>query len=139
MKFKSQRQGSEMLEVNLLPMMDVLMAVLTFFIVISMTLTTQQSVDVTLPTADKGAKELKLPDPLIVGLTRQGQMTVGNSPVTQDQLATQMVEYLNKNPQGAIVLKADNQLAYQKVVQVLGTMQAIGGERVSLAIDPPRS
>ena len=139
MKFKSQRQGSEPLEVNLLPMMDVLMAVLTFFIVISMTLTSQQSVDVTLPTASEGAKEQKLPDPLIVGLTRQGQMTVSSNPVTQDQLATQMVEYLNKNPQGAIVLKADNQLAYQKVVQVLGTMQAIGGERVSLAIDLPRS
>ncbi|MBD2035203.1 biopolymer transporter ExbD [Leptolyngbya sp. FACHB-321] len=139
MRFKSKQKGSELLDVNLIPMMDVLMTVLTFFILISMTLTTQQSVDVTLPTASEGTKEQKLPDPLIVGLTRQGQMTVSNTPVTQDQLATQMVEYLNKNPQGAIVLKADNQLAYQKVVQVLGTMQAIGGERVSLAIDPPRS
>jgi biopolymer transport protein ExbD len=66
-------------------------------------------------------------------------MTVGSTPVTQDQLATRMVEYLNKNPQGAVVLKADNQVTYQKVVQILGTMQAIGGERVSLAIDQPRS
>jgi biopolymer transport protein ExbD len=123
-------------ELNLVPMMDVLMTILTFFIIVSMTLTSQQSViDVTLPSADAGANEQKNPDPLVVALNQQGQTSLSSQVVSQDQLAQQIVQYLNSNPQGAVVLKADSQLPYQKVVKLLGTMRDIGGDRVSLAID----
>lgn len=136
MKFKSDSHNSEMPELNLVPMMDVLMTILTFFIIVSMTLTSQQSViDVTLPNSDAGANEQKNPDPLVVGLNQQGQTSLGTKVVSQDQLATQIASYLNSNPQGAVILKADSQLPYQKVVKLLGTMRDIGGDRVSLAID----
>ncbi|HEY9729160.1 MAG TPA: biopolymer transporter ExbD [Chroococcales cyanobacterium] len=136
MKFKSDSHNSEMPELNLVPMMDVLMTILTFFIIVSMTLTSQQSViDVTLPSADAGANEQKNPDPLVVALNQQGQTSLSSQVVSQDQLAQQIVQYLNSNPQGAVVLKADSQLPYQKVIKVLGTMRDIGGDRVSLAID----
>jgi biopolymer transport protein ExbD len=42
---------------------------------------------------------------------------------------------LQKNPQGAVVLNADRKLPYEQVVQVLGKMRDIGGDRVSLAIE----
>ena len=116
-------------------MMDVLMTILTFFIIISMTLTSQQGVDVTLPSADAGVSEQKTPDPLIVGLNQQGQLSLGTQTLTKDQLAQQMVNYLNNNPQGAVILKADSELPYKNVVKLLGTMREIGGDRVSLAID----
>ena len=135
MRFKSDSNSSEMPELNLVPMMDVLMTILTFFIIISMTLTTQQGVDVTLPSADAGVSEQKTPDPLIVGLNQQGQLSLGTQTVTKDQLAQQMVNYLNNNPQGAVILKADSELPYKNVVKLLGTMREIGGDRVSLAID----
>lgn len=135
MRFKSDSNSSEMPELNLVPMMDVLMTILTFFIIISMTLTTQQGVDVTLPSADGGVSEQKTPDPLIVGLNQQGQLSLGAQTVTKDQLAQQMVNYLNNNPQGAVILKADSELPYKNVVKLLGTMREIGGDRVSLAID----
>lgn len=135
MQFKSDSNSSEMPELNLVPMMDVLMTILTFFIIISMTLTTQQGVDVTLPSADAGVSEQKTPDPLIVGLNQQGQLSLGSQTVTKDQLAQQMVNYLNNNPQGAVILKADSELPYKNVVKLLGTMREIGGDRVSLAID----
>ncbi|HEY9604670.1 MAG TPA: biopolymer transporter ExbD [Allocoleopsis sp.] len=136
MKFKSDSHNSEMPELNLVPMMDVLMTILTFFIIVSMTLTSQQSViDVTLPNSDVGANEQKNPDPLVVGLNQQGQTSLGSQVVSQDQLATQIASYLNSNPQGAVILKADSQLPYQKVVKLLGTMRDIGGDRVSLAIE----
>lgn len=136
MKFKSDSHNSEMPELNLVPMMDVLMTILTFFIIVSMTLTSQQSViDVTLPNSDVGANEQKNPDPLVVGLNQQGQTSLGSQVVSPDQLATQIASYLNSNPQGAVILKADSQLPYQKVVKLLGTMRDIGGDRVSLAIE----
>jgi biopolymer transport protein ExbD len=137
MRFKSQQKGSQMPEVNLVPMMDVILTVLTFFIIISMTLTgQQQSVDITLPSTDAGGSTLPVPDPLVVGLNQQGQVLLNNQPVGDAQLSQQMQTYLVQNSKGAVILKADRQIPYEKVVQVLGKMRDIGGDRVSLAIDP---
>jgi biopolymer transport protein ExbD len=46
-----------------------------------------------------------------------------------------MQDYLQKNPNGAVVLNADRKLPYEQVVQLLGRMRDIGGDRVSLAIE----
>lgn len=135
MKFKSQQQGSQMPEPNLVPMMDVILTVLTFFIIVSITLTSFQAVDVPLPSTDKGISKEKPVDPIIIGLNRQGQVLMNKTTVTDTQLAQLIVTYLQKNPKGTVVLKADKEVAYEKVVKVLGTLRDIGGDRVSLAIE----
>jgi biopolymer transport protein ExbD len=136
MNFRSRKQKSGVLEVNLIPMMDVLMTVLTFFIIVSMTLTSQQSIDVQLPqTGEANPNTAIAPDPLVVGIDAQGQVLLENQPVTQDQLIQQIQTYLVERPEGVVILKADRTLDYQKVVEVLSVMQTVGGDRVSLAIE----
>jgi biopolymer transport protein ExbD len=136
MRFKSRQKVSQMPEVNLVPMMDVLMTILTFFIIVSMTLTTRQNaVNVSLPSANKGLSEQKTPDPLIVTLNRQKQLFLGKQQITEAQLADPMKSYLQQHPNGAVILNADRKLPYEEVVQVLGKMRDIGGDRVSLAIE----
>ena len=136
LKSRFRASTSQMPEINLDPMMDVLMTILTFFIIISMTLTAQQqSVNIDLPSTNAGANTVKTPDPLVVGLTNQGVLVIANNPVTDAQLSQQMQAYLQTNPNGAVVLQADKKLPYEQVVQVLGKMRDVGGDRVSLAID----
>ncbi len=135
MRFKSQQKKSEMPEVNLVPMMDVLMTILTFFIIIAMTLTTQQTVNVTLPSASAGAVELKEPDPLIIGLNLQSEILLDDKTVSQAELSQRMQSYLVQNPKGAVILKAADKIPYDQVVRLLGTMRDVGGDRVSLAIE----
>ncbi len=136
LKSRFRASKAQMPEINLVPMMDVLMTVLTFFIIISMTLTVQQkSLNIDLPSTNAGTNSVKTPDPLIVGLTNQGTLEVANNPVTEVQLSQQMQVYLQTNPNGAVVLQADEKLPYEQVVQVLGKMRDVGGDRVSLAID----
>lgn len=136
LKSRFRASTSQMPEINLVPMMDVLMTILTFFIIISMTLTAQQqSVNIDLPSTNAGANTVKTPDPLVVGLTNQGVLAIANNPVTDAQLSQQMQAYLQTNPNGAVVLQADKKLPYEQVVQVLGKMRDVGGDRVSLAID----
>ena len=136
LKSRFRASTSQMPEINLVPMMDVLMTILTFFIIISMTLTAQQqSVNIDLPSTNAGANTVKTPDPLVVGLTNQGVLVIANNPVTDAQLSQQMQAYLQTNPNGAVVLQADKKLPYEQVVQVLGKMRDVGGDRVSLAID----
>lgn len=134
MQFKSEQQDGQMPDVNLVPMMDVIMTILTFFIIVSMTLSDFQSVSVPLPNTDKSSKE-KLPEPLVVVMNKQGQISLRNQPISQDQLAQQVVSYLQKNPKGAVVLRADKQLTYEKVVQIFSAVQGVGGDRVSLAVE----
>lgn len=136
LKSRFRAAKAQMPEINLVPMMYVLMTVLTFFIIISMTLTVQQkSLNIDLPSTNAGTNSVKTPDPLIVGLTNQGTLEVANNPVTEVQLSQQMQVYLQTNPNGAVVLQADEKLPYEQVVQVLGKMRDVGGDRVSLAID----
>jgi biopolymer transport protein ExbD len=130
-----RQQRNQMPEVNLVPMMDVLMTILTFFIIVAMTLTTQQTVNVTLPSASAGAIESKDPNPMIVGLTLDGKIMLEDKPSSQAELSQKMQTYLVQNPKGAVILKADSKIAYEQVAKLLGIMRDVGGERVSLAID----
>jgi biopolymer transport protein ExbD len=138
--YSKRNQPTPMTEINLIPMLDVLMAVLTFFIVISMTLTTgQNTIGVNLPQTDKGAqpvaKDAKEPEPFIVGMNQQGQVLIQNKPVENAQLDTQLKAYFQKSPQGVVVLQADKTLTYEKLAKVLSQIRAIGGDRVALALD----
>ncbi len=123
--------------VNLIPMLDVLMTVLTFFIVVSMVLTNPRAVEVELPSSDTDPaqqQQPKLPDPLVVELTPQGQIVLSNQSLNKEQLTQQMQTYLAQNPKGAVLLNADPKLNYEQVVQLLSDMRDVGGNRVSLAV-----
>ena len=133
MRFNSHQKKSEMPEVNLVPMMDVLMTILTFFILIAMT--TQQTVNVNLPSTSAGAVETKDPDPLIVGLNLQNEILLADKPVPSSELGQKIQSYLAQNPKGVVILKADSKIPYEQVVKLLGTMRDMGGDRVSLAIE----
>jgi biopolymer transport protein ExbD len=51
------------------------------------------------------------------------------------KLSQQVVEYLQKNPKGNVVLKADKNVNYEKVVQAIAVLRDVGGDKVSLAIE----
>ncbi|MBD2234190.1 ExbD/TolR family protein [Phormidium tenue] len=136
MRFKAKSDKRDLPEVNLVPMMDVLMTILVFFIIISMTAEfNQQAVDVQLPSTESGGSAVGQPDPLIVELDQQEQLYLAGQPVDSATMAQQIQQYLAEDPKGVIVLKADYQLSYQQIVEVLGPMRAVGGAQVSLAIE----
>ncbi|HIK41450.1 biopolymer transporter ExbD [Thermoleptolyngbya sp. M55_K2018_002] len=137
MKFRSQQ--NQLPEVDLVPMMDVLMSVLTFFIIISMTLTGQQVMNITLPDAEGGSnpttsEEGKKVPTLLVGLNAQRQLVMNNAPVPEAQVITSVQDFLVKNPAGVVILKADKGLTYNDVARVLELLRDIGGDRISLGI-----
>ncbi len=131
-------------EVNLIPMMDVIMTILTFFIIVSMTLTNSTgSVKVELPGGKGGAAAGdKQPDRQIIKIDAQGKFYLVKSnggaeiPATMAQLEPQVKAYLQQNPKGMVLINADRALSYDKVIQVLTQLKAVGGDRVSLGFKP---
>lgn len=137
MRLKRGKDSNRLPEMNLVPMLDVLMTVLTFFIIVSMTLAVDRTMEVQLPTnteSPAASPPQKEPDPLVVEMTKQG-LTVKDQPITPPQLAPQVKTYLAQNPKGIAVLRADPRVPYEQVIRVLGEMQSVGGDRVSLALD----
>ncbi|HIK44893.1 MAG TPA: biopolymer transporter ExbD [Leptolyngbyaceae cyanobacterium M65_K2018_010] len=139
MRFKNRQSGSQIPEVNLVPMMDVLMTVLTFFIIISMSLTGQQLLNVRLPRSvagdDLGETQVVEIEAMVVGLDKEGKLVLGNETLAFNQLAQQVRAYFAQNPNGKLVLKADRDLSYSQVAALLTDLRAIGGNRVSLAVE----
>ncbi|MBD2260265.1 biopolymer transporter ExbD [Pseudanabaena sp. FACHB-2040] len=138
MRFQDRTRSSGIPEVNLVPMMDVLMTVLTFFIIIAMTLTGTQLANVRLPQSVTGADQepaAQTVDPLIVGLDSNGDLVMDNQPISSAQLDQRIRTYFGQNPEGKIILKADRDLSYETVADLLTELRAIGGNRVSLAVE----
>ena len=136
MKLKNRGKRA-MPEVNLVPMMDVVMTILTFFIIVSMTLTNAKTVkEGSLPSIDdKNLTTDEPTDPLVVGVNRTGQLVLDDQPVDDAKLAQAVVTYLDSNPKGSVVLKADKDLNYDKVVKAIAVLRDVGGDKVSLAIE----
>ena len=134
---RNRQNSHQMPEVNLVPMMDVLMTVLTFFIVISMTFNAQRLAGINLPqTKGEGteSKQTKVAVQLVVGLDPQGKIRMGDRQLTQEALADRIVKFLTQHPDGQVILKADRGLNFKDVQALLKTLRDIGGDRVSLSI-----
>jgi biopolymer transport protein ExbD len=140
MRSKRRSPESQIPEVNLVPMMDVLMTVLTFFIIISMTLTGQQIVNVRLPREVVGADQDETAqitpiEALVVGLDKDGSLVLNNETITFNQLAQRTRSYFASHPDGKLILKADRDLSYGEVSGLLTDLRDIGGNRVALAVE----
>lgn len=135
MRFRSRPVASSLPEVNLIPMMNAMLAILAFFIIVAMSLSSFQTLTVELPASETAIVPPELPDPLIAQLQPGGQIRLNDQLATQEQLITAIRTYLAANPQGSVLLQAEAPVPYREVIQLLGTMQEAGGDRVSLAID----
>ncbi|MEL6937762.1 MAG: biopolymer transporter ExbD [Cyanobacteria bacterium J06598_1] len=134
------RRPSRIPEVNLVPMMDVLMTVLIFFVIISMGLTGVQINGVTLPKSVDSSSEATIDKtdeakPLTIGLTTGKELILEGEPVNLRELTPVVQAYFTENPEGSLMLKADRNLPYDDIAELLGELRKIGGRRVSLAVE----
>jgi biopolymer transport protein ExbD len=120
-------------EVNLIPMLNAMLAILAFFVMVSISLSVEKSVTVRLP-ADRYPEATETP-PLILEITANG-IRQGTQPLTQPQALAEAQRYLQANAQnpGFILLRPTATVTYQQIMAVLLPMQQLGGDRVSLVI-----
>lgn len=120
--------------IELLPLIDVVFCILTFFILAALQLTRQQAITVDLPKASTG--ETQMQKMLIVGIDTQGRTYIDQQVLNLNQLENQLKRFKRWNPSGLMVLYAPKDAKYNDVVQVLDQMRAVGGDRVALATLP---
>lgn len=137
MRFSHQQ--SSIPEINLIPMLNVMMGILAFFVMITMTLSKQKSLEVQLPQESEGQQpELQLSDlkdQFVVDLDPKGDASQAEKPISPKELQAKIRQYLDDNPKGNVFIKPDPKLSYETMIQKLDQLRAVGGERVSLIIE----
>ncbi|MBE9222052.1 biopolymer transporter ExbD [Cyanobacterium stanieri LEGE 03274] len=117
--------------IEIVPMIDVIFCILTFFILAAVGFSRQQAINLNLPRATTGTAQMR--EMLVVSLDNQGQLYLEKQPVSQVQLYSAIKNYNTINPSGLMVLHASEDVRYSQVVEVLDMLKEVGGDRVALA------
>ena len=121
-------------EVNILPMIDVIFAILAFFIVSTLFLTRTEGLPVNLPKTD--TSEPQNPADFTVTIEPDGSLFLDESPVTEDNLRTQITEQLAPEQEALITIKADEQTYHGRVITVMDQLRTIEGASLGIATIP---
>jgi len=131
----SRRHGRRrvpMAEINVTPLVDVMLVLLIIFMVTAPLLVAGVPVD--LPESRAGALDQQA-EPVQVSIDGQGQLTIDETPVTDAQLPAQLAR-IAAEPQPEegrrIYLRADKGLDYGRVMRVMGELNRVGINRVAL-------
>jgi biopolymer transport protein TolR len=135
----SKRGRRLMGEINVVPYIDVMLVLLIIFMVTAPMLT--QGVHVELPKAGAAALPDPKSEPLVVSLDRAGRLyvNVGDKtadPVDEDALATKVQQVLARNAETPVLMKADAEIPYGRVMRTMVLLQKAGATRVGFVTDP---
>jgi biopolymer transport protein ExbD len=135
MRFR-QSEDNGIPPIDLIPMLTVMMGVMAFFVVVSVSMGDEQLIEVNLPAEQASDPPPETATvPFIVEIDATGQQKLNGAPIAPDQLAAEMQLYLAQNADSTIYLVPNRALPYEQVMQFLGEMRAVGGDRVSLALE----
>ncbi len=132
MKIKLGSDHNQTPRVEMIPLIDIIFCILTFFLLSGMQMARQQSLNVDIPAAKTAEAQTR--DILIVSLDAAGQAFIEQQPVAQlDVLLQQIKSYRITKPNSSIVLYASKQVKYERVIEVLDLLRQAGGDNVALA------
>ncbi|GAB6053207.1 protein TolR [Magnetospira thiophila] len=122
-------------DINVTPMVDVMLVLLVVFMVTAPLLTLGVKVD--LPEAQ--AKVIEGDDePLTLTVKADGSVYLQEAPVDLESLGPRLIAITGANPDARIFVRGDKTIAYGRVMEVMGALNQAGYRRAALVTDLPR-
>ena len=125
---------TDMAEINVTPLVDVMLVLLIIFMITAPMLT--QGLDVALPEAEGKSFELATNNPAKVTVTSAGAVYVDGTPVGTDNLELSLGPMLRTRRIKRALLEADEGVPYGRVVAVLDVMNRAGVEQLGMITRP---
>jgi biopolymer transport protein ExbD len=132
MAFAAGARGGAKAEINVTPLVDVVLVLLIIFMVITPML--QRGKDVVLPKSHS-IDEQKDSDPLILSMTKDKKVWVENAAVGEDELADKVKHILEGSPGKKVLLKGDQNLTVGDVRRIFPRLQQAGAHGVALGVE----
>ena len=123
-----------MSEINVTPLVDVMLVLLIVFMVTAPMLTSGVNVDLPKTTAQQINVDAK---PLTVTITADGHTHLGDDDVELSDLVARLTAASDSDLTRRILVRGDKGIAYGQVLQVMGTIQQAGFTKVALLAEPP--
>jgi len=127
------RRRSSIADINVTPLVDVMLVLLIIFMITAPML--KQGIDVNLPKA-KG-KSLEETEKINIVITKDEKIFVNEKPIHKDNLPDILSTMKDNNP--TVLLKADKDVPYGLVAEVMGEIKAVGIERIGMVTEPKES
>jgi len=123
-----------MSEINMTPLIDVMLVLLVIFIITAPLLTSSLQLD--LPKSDAGAPSTA-PAFIAVALDAQGSLFIGETAATPQQLSDQARAAARRDPATEVQLRADSTVPYGRVAELIGLLQQAGLTRIGFVTEAP--
>lgn len=129
-KRNGRRRSAPMAEINVTPLVDVMLVLLIIFMVTAPLLVT--GVPITLP--ESRAKALEQDEkPTVLSINDEGALFIGDEGVPEEQLSERLALLRDQiKPTDQLFLRADTNLAYGRVMRIMGELNRAGLDRVAL-------
>jgi biopolymer transport protein ExbD len=122
-------------QINIVPMIDVMFAILVYFIVSTLSLTRLESLPVNLPGASTA--QVQNAPPVTVSLTREGTVAINQKPVPMGDVQNQVRALVPTGQNAVVVINADREANYGQVVAIMDQLRQIPGVRIAVATQRP--
>ena len=130
----SQRNGSTISQINVTPLVDVMLVLLVIFMVTAPII--QQGVQVNLPQAKAGAIPGK-EEQLVVAITRGGKIYLNDNPMTLAELGLKLRAIRQLRQDREVYLRADQDVRYGIVMRTIAEIKQAGIEKLGMVTRPP--
>jgi biopolymer transport protein ExbD/biopolymer transport protein TolR len=129
---KKQKAADVVADINVTPMVDVMLVLLIIFIVVTPMLSKGISVDMAKtknPTAMQAADK---EDAVLVAVARDGRTYLGTDQLTPDALPQKVKDLLTNKLDKTVYIRADARSRYERVVEVIDNLRAAGVDQIGL-------
>jgi len=116
--------GGPMSEINVTPLVDVMLVLLIIFMITAPLMSHRIRID--LPQANPKVQETNPPEPIDLAVRATGDLFWNDEPVTEAILQAQLRVAAQKNPQPELQIRADKTTEYQKIATVMADAKAAG-------------
>ena len=132
---RRRRRGhaAKMAEINVTPMVDVMLVLLIIFMVAAPLLTV--GVPVELPKTAATALPSETEEPLTLTIAADGAVSIQNTEVSRDELVARLRAIAAERSDDRVFLRADGAVPYNTVAQIMGALNAGGFSSIGLVTD----
>lgn len=132
------RAGAPMAEINIIPLVDVMLVLLIIFMVTT-AFVKDSGLNLKLPPAKTTESGSQSSTDLLVALGQNNQIALDGQVASEAQVEAAMKTRVKKNPQTHVIIKGDGRVAYARVVRIMDMARQAGLKSVSLGTRLPES
>jgi biopolymer transport protein TolR len=134
MAFETRSQNSSISQINVVPLVDVMLVLLVIFMVTAPIL--QQGVSIELPQAKAGALSGE-EEQLVVTVDKKGTIFLNDNVIALADLGAKLEAVTRLKPDKQVFLRADRSVSYGEVVQVMAAVKGAGVQSLGMITELP--